>query len=190
MRKDSRSDLSIFSMQQSQRQNSSSSMPVAPSNGPRLSTGSHSSATVPSTNVLLNGLLPSHRSSQTLLTVPVSFTSNPSRPSRKGSEQLNRTEKLQHASIVVCLSLLLALLLIITVQSSGELVRERSSPSNSTLTRRISSSSSSEDERPLRSFFAAVWLFNALLFVDCLFIHIVSVRRRSRRTRTVPAFLR
>jgi hypothetical protein len=183
-------------MQPNQGANSSGS--VVPSNGPRLSTTSHSSvtaATATPTNVLLNGLVPSHRSSQTLLNVPVSFASARSRPLRKGSEQFNRTEKVKHASIVICLSVLLALLLIISVEVSVELVRDRSSALNSTSssfnrTPSMLVNIAGQDGRRLRSFFAAVWLFNGLLSVHCLFIHVVSVRRHSRRARTVPLFLR
>jgi hypothetical protein len=172
-------------MQQAQAQNV---------HGPRLSTCSHSSISA-ATNALLNGLLPSHRFSQTSNNAPTlasNLTPNQLRALQKGSNQLKRSEKIKHVILILSLTIIFALLLIITIQLATKLVQKEEhllSSSNLTI---INNRTNLQDENihPIRAFFACVWIFNGLLFVICLIIHSIAIQRRSRRGRTTAVFLR
>lgn len=177
-------------MQSSQGQNSS--------NGPRLSTSSHSSVTT-ATNTLLNGLLPVHRYSQTLPNIGSNQPINQLRNSRKTSQQSTRTEKTKFLLIILILTIILSLLFISTVQLTTRIFQHDSSTSftqffnqfsNLTINNTNSNQTNSLRKYSIRAFFASVWFYNILLFFYCLFIHIILSRRRSRRNQTISFCLR
>jgi hypothetical protein len=159
--------------------------------GHRLSTSSQSSTT-PSTNALLNGLLPSRRVSQTLPTLP-SVGSNQSRILPTTNNQLKRSERIKHFILIVSLTIIYAFLLIITIELAITLVKYKKPviSLSSNLTIIINQTTIYEEKRsPIRSFFACVWLFNVLLFFICLFLHLILYQQRSQRDRTRAVFLR
>ena len=139
--------------------------------GSRLSTSSYSSTSA-GTNTLLNGLLPSHRFSQTLPNNPANHSPNQTRLLTT-SNKIKRSEKIQHMIIIFILTLILAFLLIITIELATTLVKHEKEKdlSLSNLTLINNSTSSKEEKNPLiRSSFACVWFFNVLLFFNCLFV--------------------
>ena len=161
--------------------------------GARLSTSSHSSTTV-TTNVLLNGLLPSPRSSQTLGSfslVSANHNSNQSRALPTCNNQLKRSERLKHIMLIISLTIIFALLLITTIELATTLVRHKSEEnlfiSNLSLN---TNETRLEKDTSIHSFFACVWFFNILLFFICLFVHSLVYQRRSQGVRAKAAFLR
>ena len=172
-------------------------------NGSRLSTSSHSSVSA-ATNAYLNGLLSPQRSSQTLPSAATSasnLTASQLQALRKETNRLKRSTRIQHALVVVLLTIVLALLLVGNIELATKFVRNQREEHLSAWDRNLSSSSSStnpnrtkvtESEKTprFRSYFACIWLFNGLLFVPCLIAHSVSIQRRSRRGRTLAVFLR
>jgi len=157
---------------------------------PRLSISSRSSLSA-ATNALLNGLLPSHRFSQTSANAPIlaaNLTPNQLKELQKTNNKLKRTKRIKNASLIIILTLILACLLIITIEFTTKLVKIQSKIhlTNLTLTNNITN----EKQYPIRAFFTCVWIFNGLLFVNCLIIHSIVIQRRSRRGRTTTVFLR
>jgi hypothetical protein len=158
---------------------------------PRLSTSSLSAAT----NALLNGLLPSHRFSQTSTNTPIlatNLTVNQLKELQKTNNQFKRSKQIKQISIKICLTILLACLLLITIEFCSKLVKISSEVH---LFKYLTNNSTNnitiiEHQYPIRSFFTCVWFFNALLFINCLIIHSIAIQRRSRRGRTTAVFLR
>jgi hypothetical protein len=173
--------VSFLSMQQTQTQNF---------HNPRLSTSSHTSLSA-ATTALLNGLLPSHRFSQTSANAPTlaaNLTPNQLKALQKSTNKLKRAKRIKHASFIIILTLILAGLLIITIEFTTKLVKIQSEVHliNITSTNNITN----EKQYPIRAFFTCVWIFNGLLFVNCLITHSILIQRRSRRGRTTTVFLR
>lgn len=158
---------------------------------PRLSTSSHSSLSA-ATSALLNGLLPSHRYSQgstTAPTIATNLTPNQIKALQETNQKLQRIKRLRHLAVTLCLTILLGLLLATTVEYGCKLVKELPTE-NTTKSLDLNSTYSQHNLRPIRAFFTCVWIFNGLLFLICLFVHIYSIQRRSRRTRSVTVFFR
>lgn len=176
-------------MQQNPGQTSS-----VPLNGPRLSTSSHSSITGPTSNLLLNGLLPSHRYSQSLSNAPIlgsNLSSNQFSQLRKGSEQIKRSERAKQILIRIFLSIILAFLFLTSIEFSVQLVRPSSSDRISKRNRSLNHSGENEEIfPPIRGFFTCVWFFNLLLFLNSFIIYFILRRRNPRRTRTFAGFIR
>ncbi len=152
--------------------------------GVRMETNSHLSTTKQK-NSLLNGLISTHRLSETLTNV--SSSPNEKRVSTNSKTQLKQSQKLKHIFILICLTIIFAFLFIITIQFSTKLVQNKNELINLT---QISNQTKLKKSCPINSFFACVWLFNLLLFLICLFIHILIYQKRSQHNRTRAAFLR
>lgn len=178
-------------MQQTQMQNS---------HGPRLSTSSHSSLSA-ATNALLNGLLPSHRFSQVSANAPAlaaNLSPNQLQALQKRNSQLKRSERIKYASLTMVLTFVLALILTITIELATKLVKlqpdrsllKSSNKFSNLTTTKNQTSLKDEKKHSIRGFFACVWIFNCLLFINCFIVHAVIVQRRSRRVRTIAVFLR
>jgi hypothetical protein len=178
-------------MQQTQTQNF---------HNPRLSTSSHSSLSA-ATSALLNGLVPSHRFSQSSNTAPTlaaNLTPNQLKALQQGNNKFKRSEWIKQASIILSLTIILALLLIITIELTTKLVKNQSEEYLTKFTNRISNlnitnnetNSKEEEKYPIQAFFTCVWLFNGLLFIHCLIVHSIAIQRRSRRGRTTAVVIR
>lgn len=157
---------------------------------PRLSTSSHSSLSA-ATTALLNGLLPSHRFSQTSAnahTLASNLTPHQLKELQKTNNKLKRIKKIKHASIITILTIVLALLLIITIELSKKLVTIQSNINRENIT--LINNRTYQKQYPIRAFFTCVWIFNGLLFLNCFIIHSIIIQQRSRRGRTTIAFLR
>lgn len=157
---------------------------------PRLSTSSHSSLSA-ATTALLNGLLPSHRFSQTSTNAPTiasNLTSHQLKELQRTNNKLKRIKRIKRASIIICLTIILAFLLIITIEFATKLVKTQSDIHLENIT--LINNRTNQKHYPIRAFFISVWIFNGLLFVNCLIIHSIVIQRRSRRGRTTIAFLR
>jgi amino acid transporter len=174
-------------MQQTQGQNF---------HNPRLSTSSYSSLSA-TTTALLNGLLPSPRFSQASTNGPTSaanLTSNQLHALQRSNNRLKRSERLKRAGFIVILTLILAVLFLITIELATRLVKIQSEEhlfifSNLTTTNN-ETNSTEKTIYPIRAFFTCVWIFNAFLLIYCFIIHSITIQRRSRRGRTTAVFLR
>lgn len=161
--------------------------------GPRLSTSSHSSTSL-ITSPVLNGLLLTHRASQTLpsnLSVGKEQTSPQTRFLQLTNDQIKRIEKLKQIFLFIILTFLFAFLLITTVELAKELVRDKKDEFSSNFSLSNNQTKSFYQTSPsIRSFFASVWIFNVFLFFICLIIHLILYRQRLQRDRARAAFLR
>jgi hypothetical protein len=185
VRKNRSGYVSFLSMQQTQTQNTQN---------PRLSTSSHSSLSA-ATNALLNGLLPPHRFSQASTNAPIlaaNLTPNQLKELQRSNNKLKRSRRIKQTSIIICLTIILVFLLLITIEFGSKLVKispelhlSKSLTINSTKNLTIT-----EHQYPIHAFFTCVWFFNALLFINCLIVHSIAIQRRSRRGRTTAVFLR
>jgi len=157
---------------------------------PRFSTSSHSSLSA-ATTALLNGLLPSHRFSQTSANTPTlstNLTPAQLKALQKSNNKLKRLKRIKQTSVIVSLTIILAFLLIITIEFATKLVKI---PSKIHLLNLNSTKNlTNEKQYPIHAFFTCVWIFNALLFINCFIIHSCVIQRRSRRSRTTAVFLR
>jgi len=160
-----------------------------------LSTNSHS-PTKGNSPSLLNGSLPSHRLSQTSANVP-SLTSNNS-PNKlhvltNCNNSLKRSEKMKDIILIICLTIILAFLFITTIELSTTLVKYKNEEDILLFNLTIINNQTKLEKQinsPINSFFACVWIFNFLLFIICLFVHIFIYQRRSQSNRARAAFLR
>ena len=140
--------------------------------GTRLSTSSHSSTSL-SKNTLLHGLF----SSPLLNNVPSTISNLHSTPSRllnTSNQTWTKAKRAKELLVIVTLASILAFPLVLTIElgtSMVTLTRALRSVSNLTLNEN-GTRSKEETSRPLRSFFACVWLFNVLLLVIHLFWHL------------------
>ena len=166
----------------------------------RLSTSSHSSLSA-ATNALLNGLIPSHRFSQTSANAPAlaaNLTPNQIKALQKTNNKLKRTQRIKHASISLSLTIILAILLIISIEFATKLVKIHPEEYVTKTTNKPShliktnneTNSTEEDEHPIQAFFICVWIFNGLLFIHCVIVHSIAIQRRSRRVRTTTFVIR
>ncbi|CAF0871943.1 unnamed protein product [Rotaria sp. Silwood1] len=149
----------------------------------------------------LNGLLPSHRLSQTsanALCLAPNHNPNQSRILLNFNNQLKRSERIKHVLVFIILTVTFAFLLITTIELSTILVKYKTEKNLSlsmnkisNLTR-INNETKLEEEEipPIRSFFACIWIFNLFLFLICLFTHLFLYRQRPQRGRARAAFLR
>jgi hypothetical protein len=140
------------------------------------------SSTTTQKNSLLNGLISTHRLSETLTNV--SSSPNQKRLLTNLNHQLKYSQRIKHILLIICLTIIFAFLFIITIEFSIKLVRKEEISSLFNLTNVTSKPC------PINSFFACVWLFNFLLFIICLLIHILIYQQRSQRNRTRTVFLR
>ena len=151
--------------------------------GVSMDTNSHISSTTQK-NSLLNGLIPpTQRLSETLTNV--SSSPNQKRLLTNCNHQLKHSQTIKHIILILCLTIILAFLFIITIQFSTKIVRKE----ELNLT---NNNNQTKFEKPctINSFFACVWLFNFLLFVICLSVHVLIYQRHSQRNRTKTVFLR
>jgi hypothetical protein len=160
---------------------------------PRLSTSSHSSLST-ATNTFLNGLLPPHRFSQTSANAPPSaanLTPIQLKALQNGNNQLKRWTRIKNGCVIICLTILLAFLLLITIELAARLVKIQpeihlwrfsnlSSINNITI----------EEHYPIRAFFTCVWIFNSFLFIHCFLVHCIGIQQHSRRILTTAVFVR
>jgi hypothetical protein len=145
---------------------------------------------------LLNGSLPSHRLSQTSANVP-SLTSNNS-PNKlhiltNCNNSLKQSEKMKDMILIICLTIILAFLFITTIELSTILVKYKNEEDILLFNLTIINNQTKLEKQinsPINSFFACVWIFNLLLFIICLFVHIFIYQQRSQRNRARAAFLR
>jgi uncharacterized membrane protein len=155
--------------------------------GGRLSTSSISK------NGLLNGLIPSHRLSQTTGTIPsLTPSQSPNQSSRivtNPNNQLKRSEIIKYILLILLLTILFALLLITIFYFGTRIVKKDDLFINLTKNEN-QTNSNHENYFLIRSFFACVWFFNVSLFFICLFIHLILYRQRSQHGRARAAFLR
>ena len=170
--------------------------------GHRSSTSSHSSLKATTTTTLLNGLLPSHRFSQTSAhasNLSANLSAAQLQALQKYNRRLKRTQCIKRTGIIMSLTVSLSLLLTITVESAAKLIRiepideisSKSLNSSSNLTI-DSNDTNSQRERnhPIHGFFICIWIYNSLLLIACLIVHSVAIQRRSKPGRTQMAILR
>jgi hypothetical protein len=167
----------------------------------RLSASSHSSKTS-NRNSLLNGLIPSHRSSQTLTnssSLTPNYSPNQLRVLNNCNNQVKRSEQIKFILLIICLTIIFALLFITTIELSIILVKTKNEEDISlsidiisNLTKIYNKTKLEKDEKisPIKSFFACVWFFNLLLFIICLFVHAFIYNRRSQNNRARAVFFR
>ena len=172
------------SMQQTQTQNF---------HNPRLSTSSHSSLSA-ATSALLNGVLPYPRFSQASVTAPT-LPSNLSaiqlKELHKTNQQFQRIKRIKHLSIVTCLTILLAICLLLTIEFGSRLMKNPSINLHLIQTNQTNNLTNEQSlPPPLRAFFTCIWVYNGLLFLNCFLVHSIAIQRRSRRGRTTAVFLR
>jgi hypothetical protein len=149
---------------------------------------SHSSTTTTTQkNPLLNGLISTHRLSETLTNV--SSSPNQKRLLTNFNHPLKYSQRIKHILLIICLTIIFAFLFIITIEFSTKLVRKEEISSLFNLTN-VNNQTTSEKSCLINFFFACVWLFNFLLFIICLLIHILIYQQRSQRNRTRTVFLR
>ncbi|UJR07623.1 hypothetical protein I4U23_011912 [Adineta vaga] len=161
---------------------------------PRLSTSSYSSLSA-TTNTVLNGLLPSHRLSQTSAGATISAVNQ----LQKTNNRLKRIKRLKRASLILLLTLILAFFLLTTIEFTTKLVQIQSkehilSYFNFTFSNNNNNNANNSDEdhihSPIRAYFTCVWIFNSFLLICCFILHSISIRRHSSRARTAAVFLR
>ena len=153
-------------------------------------------------NSLVNGLIPPHRVSETLSNRS-SLTPNHSpnqlrRLTYSPNKQFKRSKKVKDILLIICLSVILAFLFLTTIELSRTLVQNEKDEKEmilSTLSRRFNSNrfsnqTTEEKTSPIKSFFGCVWLFNLLLFIISLFLHLLIYQRRTQRNRTRASFHR
>lgn len=167
---------------------------------PRLSTSSHSSLSA-ATNALLNGILPSHRFSQISTTtagIAANITPNQLQALQKRNNQLKRSEKIKHASLTMVLTIILAILLIVSIELTTILVKIQPEQISFKSLIKFSNFSttnnqtnlSEEKKYAIRAFFTCVWVFNSFLFINCFIVHIIIIQRRSSNHRSFAMLLR